>query len=739
MNRVIVFVTICLGFILFFSSSSQVFAQYCICSNTICQPGCGETAVSCPADCGVPTYTISGTVFVDTNGNGVQNGGEPGYDSGVTQILTLSGAGSATDDTDGSGGYSFTTLAAGTYNVTLSVPSGYQATTTNPRNNIVLGPSTTVNFGIQPIPTPQCSGGAQSSPGTVNPGASASVSVSGCTDNEDPDDGTDPPPVEWEPPSGPPSPACNDGRDNDGDGLSDTNDPGCHTDGNPATPGTFEPTDDSEATPGTDLDPQCADNLDNDSDGLTDTNDPSCHSDNDPTDPTTYVPSDDSETTPSTACEDSALTNININATGSTATFTAPVCPASPLSCTLAVEVNGPGGSNTYSTVISVPSTYSITTNVRSVSDASSCTSSSGSAYDGANVNVTGGSVNTTQTTVSGTTVFACLPADTYDITLQVPSGYSVVGRTTSPGPSTNLLTNGIRTDLAPSQTATFCIALMVPWFQTDVGDVRFSNVSNTLPSGKYASTDVNYPGIYYSSATSGTYGSGSVSTKGWLVDDEYDFNADTQNRNGTLSYSYYKSRARKEGITIQTLPTCNASGNCTADLSAGVASGVYEVVGDLDLTAYTHTNGAKVIILVNGSATISTSGGISVPSTQGLFIVAASDDLTIAEGVGTTTLSSAASNIDGYYTAEDSIVIAGQGCPDTVTPDRRLNVGGALIANSLKPLASTGTGSIQNNRSICASSLDYPTLYVTSRTDFLTKLTDFYKTSYTKWREVNP
>ena len=94
---------------------------------------------------------------------------------------------------------------------------------------------------------------------------------------------------------------CEDGLDNDGDGLIDMNDPGCSTpqdddesngtsecqdginnDGDSATdyPADFScssPQDDDETLPRA----QCQDSLDNDGDGLTDLNDPGCASDQD--------------------------------------------------------------------------------------------------------------------------------------------------------------------------------------------------------------------------------------------------------------------------------------------------------------------------------------------------------------------------------------------------------------------------------------------------------------------------
>jgi SdrD B-like domain len=80
---------------------------------------------------------LGGTVYLDTNGNGVQNTGETGI-AGVT--LTLSGTNNlghaitATTTTGSSGAYNFTTasngssLLPGTYTITEAVPNGDVAT-----------------------------------------------------------------------------------------------------------------------------------------------------------------------------------------------------------------------------------------------------------------------------------------------------------------------------------------------------------------------------------------------------------------------------------------------------------------------------------------------------------------------------------------------------------------------------------------------------------------------------------
>lgn len=76
---------------------------------------------------------ISGTIFQDNDGDGIQDGGENVL-SGVT--VTLSGTSSATTTTNSSGFYSFGSLANGTYTVTVTQPGSTTQT---------LDPDVTVN------------------------------------------------------------------------------------------------------------------------------------------------------------------------------------------------------------------------------------------------------------------------------------------------------------------------------------------------------------------------------------------------------------------------------------------------------------------------------------------------------------------------------------------------------------------------------------------------------------------
>ena len=105
-------------------------------------------------------------------------------------------------------------------------------------------------------------------------------------------------------PAGPETsgPQCSDKVDNDGDGVVDAADPGCHTDGNANNPDSYNPNDNSEAdsrptagSGGEDGAAECSDNRDNDGDGRVDERDPGCHSDGNANNPASYNPDDDSE------------------------------------------------------------------------------------------------------------------------------------------------------------------------------------------------------------------------------------------------------------------------------------------------------------------------------------------------------------------------------------------------------------------------------------------------------------
>ena len=103
--------------------------------------------------------TIGDFVWNDLNGDGVQDGGEPGL-SGVTVYLDLNGnsvpdGGEPSDTSDGAGAYDITDLAPGTYTVRVdpaTVPAGFVLTSANIPLMVTLATSEDFNdadFGYQ--------------------------------------------------------------------------------------------------------------------------------------------------------------------------------------------------------------------------------------------------------------------------------------------------------------------------------------------------------------------------------------------------------------------------------------------------------------------------------------------------------------------------------------------------------------------------------------------------------------
>lgn len=295
--------------------------------------------------------------------------------------------------------------------------------------------------------------------------------------------------------------------------------------------------------------------------------------------------------------------------------------------------------------------------------------------------------------------------------------------------------------------TVIFCVGSSAgPWYQTDFGDVRFPSLKNPIPNGKFGSTgdlgSGDFPGVYFSSkpfSDLGTKGISSASSIGWLVNDEYAYNGKSREKEGTLSYSFLLSKTKKEGVSRNDTAISPNSILTQTEINSGSENQVFFVDGELTIDNEIEIPGSssfanrRVVLLVNGDVNIN--NNIKV-DTGSLFILASSGNIFIDKEVGENP-SSTATNLEGYYSAEGRIRILGNSDPCT-DDDKRLNVAGSLISNARKPFRVTGNG-IDLDRSLCASNSTYPTLFVTSRLDFLTQLTDFYKTTYSKWTELKP
>ncbi len=83
---------------------------------------------------GSGNYTIGDLVWYDSNGNGIQDGGEDGIED-ITVTLTKSGSLLDQVETDGNGKYKFSGYPNGTYKVEFDFPEIYDITETDAGNN----------------------------------------------------------------------------------------------------------------------------------------------------------------------------------------------------------------------------------------------------------------------------------------------------------------------------------------------------------------------------------------------------------------------------------------------------------------------------------------------------------------------------------------------------------------------------------------------------------------------------
>ncbi|MBD1889535.1 SdrD B-like domain-containing protein [Coleofasciculus sp. FACHB-SPT9] len=91
------------------------------------------------------TGSIGDLVFNDTNGNGIQDPGEPGLANITVTLKNANGTAIATTTTNANGNYTFTNLPAGSYTVEATDPTGFTLTTNNDPFSVNLGAGQTVN------------------------------------------------------------------------------------------------------------------------------------------------------------------------------------------------------------------------------------------------------------------------------------------------------------------------------------------------------------------------------------------------------------------------------------------------------------------------------------------------------------------------------------------------------------------------------------------------------------------
>jgi len=95
----------------------------------------------------IRTASIGDKVWMDANGNGVQDNGEAGASGVTVSLCDANGSVLATQATNASGSYLFNNLAKGTYSVKFTAPSGYQFTTQDAGGNDAVDSDAAVSTG----------------------------------------------------------------------------------------------------------------------------------------------------------------------------------------------------------------------------------------------------------------------------------------------------------------------------------------------------------------------------------------------------------------------------------------------------------------------------------------------------------------------------------------------------------------------------------------------------------------
>lgn len=93
-----------------------------------------------------PAASVGDRVWIDLNGNGIQDAGEPGVGGVTVKLVDSNGNVVATTITDANGFYNFPNVTPGTYTVMFTLPDGFEFTAPNQGGDNELNSKVT-NFG----------------------------------------------------------------------------------------------------------------------------------------------------------------------------------------------------------------------------------------------------------------------------------------------------------------------------------------------------------------------------------------------------------------------------------------------------------------------------------------------------------------------------------------------------------------------------------------------------------------
>jgi hypothetical protein len=434
-----------------------------------------------------------------------------------------------------------------------------------------------------------------------------------------------------------------------------------------------------------------------------------------------------------------------------------------------------------YSATVTILPYFTISGNVFVDADRDKILDHGESNYTGTiNVSTTAGNVSYPS---AGAFTISNLPAGEYYVAVAKVSGYEFTTSPTLPvkvGPNNGQGPSGsgiILTKCDPESSTASCgangditglkfgISNSYPWIQTGSagglppgvgfsGDSSFAGgVENPIPSTATLCTP--YSSLNGPQGTPGVINSGSIapsfcsggdpgclnlsSSPQWVTGGAAYPDPFRPSNLGIIktSFGYMSSLAQAGGVDLTSSSNdlaqyCSGGiANCT--LSSSIPHEVYIAKGNLTLvgSGYTFPSGQNFVILVNGDLTIKEE--IHVP-TGSTVLFTTSKNIYIDSGVGESSITSTASDIEGFYSADQSFIVQkgpGVSCPAS---DNRLNIAGSIVVN-----AGLNGGTFQNQRDLCAGDIQCPSVYIGGRPDLIINSPQFIWSTKKVWQEITP
>lgn len=297
-----------------------------------------------------------------------------------------------------------------------------------------------------------------------------------------------------------------------------------------------------------------------------------------------------------------------------------------------------------------------------------------------------------------------------------------------------------------------FGLTNLQSWYQSTCGNIRFdAGISDEIPlNAVCGGTPDSYaiqsnagicpvsPGVAFSGSTKPDIGQGQPSVKKWSAGGVPPNTEYFPHPSGGLlhtSYDYVTAAVKQANIPTKDLVTstiCSPAGICNLS-SQTVTHGVYTAHQNITLTNdYTFPSKGPFIFLIKGNLTIK--GNIHVPVGSFAFF-SVSGDIIIDPAIGETSASSSLPNLEGFYSADGSFTTGtANDCTGAGTPDKRLNVQGAVIVN-----AAYKGGVFTNSRDLCSADAQCPSTTATLRPDLILNTPAILRQANTLFKEIAP